>query len=88
VGAVRRLVPVKNDGTDDKSRKEIFMGNSQLISPDGPAPIQVKIDVENLEDAINAFPAAMRKGLGEMVERYKQNQQEAQKKDESRIITP
>ena len=70
VGAIRRLVPVKHDGTEDKNRREMFIGTSQLVSPEGPVPIQVKIEVETLEDAIEAFPSAMQKGLAELIEKY------------------
>jgi len=90
VGALRRLIPVKADVTEDMDRKEMFIGHSQLMSPDGPLPIQVQIEVETFEEALNAFPSAMQKGLTDLFERYEKNRQEQQAKqgEESRIITP
>ena len=39
-GGIRRLVPVKLDGSEDTSRKPIFSGHTQLMSPHGPLPLQ------------------------------------------------
>ena len=90
VAAIRRLVPVKPDGTDDKSRTPIFLGTTQLMSPEGPVPLQASLTANTLEEAMDAFPGTMKIALAEMMEKIQkmQQQQAAQKQDDSRIIVP
>jgi len=90
VGSIRRLIPVKSDGTADDSRPEVFIGHTQLMSPEGPLPIQSELSAKTMEEAIDVFPVAMKQALAEMVEKIQemQRQQQTQKKDDSRIIVP
>jgi len=90
VGSIRRLIPVKTDGTSDDSRTEVFIGHTQLMSPEGPLPIQSELTATTLEEALEVFPAAMKVALQEMVEKVQQmqQQQQQQQRDESRIIVP
>ncbi|MBW1767918.1 MAG: cytoplasmic protein [Deltaproteobacteria bacterium] len=90
VGSIRRLLPIKLDGTEDESRTAIFIGDSQLMSPEGPVPLQTPLEANSLEEAIEAFPAAMDKSLAEMIEKIKKMQEERQmqQKDDSRIVVP
>ncbi len=91
VASIRRLIPVNPDGTEDKSRTSLFMGHTQLMSPQGPIPIQSPLEANDLEEAMNAFPSAMKKALEEVVENVKKMQQEqeaAKQKDNSNIIMP
>ncbi len=77
----------KLDGSDDEGRQSIFVGNTQLMSPEGPIPLQAKLEVATLEEAIEAFPKAMESAMAEMMEQIKEMQRK-QKENESRIITP
>ena len=90
VGSIRRLTPVKPDGSADPSRSDIFIGQTQLMSPEGPLPIQSELEAKTLQEAIAVFPAAMKEALAEMVEQIKQlqRQQKIQEMDKSRIIVP
>jgi hypothetical protein len=90
VGSIRRLIPLKTDGTVDDSRTEMFIGHTQLMSPEGPLPIQAELAAKTIDEAIDVFPEAMKQALAEMVEKIKQmqQQQQTQQKDESRIIVP
>lgn len=90
VASIRRLVPINLDGTEDKSRTTIFIGQTQLMSPDGPLPIQAKLTANSFEEAVAEFPNAMKKSLAEVIEKLKQmqQQQQQQKQDDSRIIVP
>ena len=90
VGSIRCLKPIKPDGGDDENRMTIFVGHAQLHSPQGLVPLQSHLKATTLKQAIEEFPGAMKKALEEMVERAKQMQaqQQAQKQNESRIITP
>ena len=89
VGSIRRLVPINPDGTEDKSRTAIFIGHTQLMSPEGPVPIQAALTANNLEEAIDEFAGAMQKALAQMIEKIQKAQQEkTREKDDSRIIVP
>jgi hypothetical protein len=90
VASIRQLVPVKADGSADSSRTPIFMGHTQLMTPEGPLPVQSRLMANNLDEAFAEFPGAMQKALAEMVERLKEMQQQSQnqKNDDSRIIVP
>ena len=84
VASIRRLTPVKPDGSEDKSRKAIFVGQTSLITPNGPVPIQTIIDARQLQQAIKKFPEAMQNEMERLVAEMKKLKQEK----ESRIIVP
>ena len=84
MASIRRMTPVKPNGLRDKSRKLVFVGNLNLMTPQGPLPIQASIDARNLKEAIERYPEAMKHALGEMQEKIKKLQQEK----ESKIIDP
>jgi len=87
-GAIRRLVPVKTDGSEDEARTEIFVGTTQLLTPEGPLPVQARLMVHNLQEAVDAFPDAMRQATGEMISQLEEMQKKYQKNEDSRIIVP
>ena len=87
-GSIRRLVPVNTDGTDDKSRTAIFVGSSQLMTEQGPLPLQAQLTANDLSEAIAAFPVAMEKAMQEMVQALMRLQKEQKQADDSRIIVP
>lgn len=88
--SIRKLVPILEDGTDDKTRDVIFVGATQLMTPEGALPIQTRLKATSLKQALDEFPYAMRLALSEVVEEIKKLQQEQQRqpKDDSRIIVP
>jgi hypothetical protein len=89
--SIRCLTPVKSDGAIDGSRKKIFVGHTQLMSPQGMVPLQAKLEASTLEEAMDKFPAAMQKAMDEMIEnvrRMHQEQERMRKGNESRIIVP
>ena len=95
VGTIKRLTPVKSDGSEDKSRKTMYVGQSSLMTPHGPVPIQNVISAKELQQAIKKFPEAMQAAMDRLVEeaqKYQETQQEQQgagiQKPDSRIIIP
>jgi hypothetical protein len=91
VASVRRLIPIGLDGKDDRSRTPVFVGHTQLMSPEGPVPIQAKLAANNLQEALDEFPKAMELELANIIEKLKQmqqQQQQAKQQDDSRIIVP
>ena len=83
-GGIRKLVPIKLDGSDDESRPAIFTGHTQVMSPHGPIPIQGSIEAATLEEAVNGFPQAMEDAMNKMVEEA----QKMQREQASKIVTP
>ena len=88
VASVRRLVPVHIDGSEDKSRTPVFIGSSQLMSPHGPLPLQAALPANNLQEALEAFPAAMERAMADMVEELQKIQDDEKAQNDSRIIIP
>jgi hypothetical protein len=90
VASIRRMIPVTADGQDDPSRSPIFFGHTQIITPQGPLPLQARLMANNLTEAIAAFPAAMEQEMAQMVQQIRKMQEEEQNKkaDDSRIIVP
>jgi hypothetical protein len=82
---IRRLTPVKIDGSIDESREAIFTGMTQLMSPNGPIPVQCVIEgVKNLSEAAAKLPEAIEKRVQEMIAEA----QEMQRQESSRIVLP
>ncbi|MCU0564890.1 MAG: hypothetical protein MUE48_13360 [Desulfobacterales bacterium] len=50
-GSVKRFTPIRPDGTPDKSRNTIYVGQTSLYTPDGPLPIQNVIAAKDLAQA-------------------------------------
>ncbi len=88
VASIRILKPVKIDGSDDPSRPALFFGHTQLMSPQGPIPIQSDLKATTLEEAIREFPSSMEKAMKEIIESIRELQREEMERSQSRIITP
>ena len=90
-GIIKRLTPVKPDGSDDKSRKTIFIGNTSIYTPKGAFPIQNVIPAKELQQALKRFPEAMQEAMDRLIEEAKQYQEKEEarpQQTESRIILP
>jgi hypothetical protein len=81
---IHQLTPVNPDGQKDTRRKTIFSGQTQVMTPAGPIPLQFSIEAKTLKQAMDKFPEAVEGAVEEFVERAK----EAQRQAESRIVVP
>ena len=84
VAQIRRLSPVKPDGSPDESRTTLFIGETQLMSPRGPVPIHCPIEAADLSDAFDKFPDAVNVAVEKLIEEAK----EIQRQEASRIVVP
>lgn len=84
VASIRRLTPVTSDGSVDKTRKTIFVGETNLMTAAGPLPVQSMIPAKQLQQAIKRFPEAMQAA----VEKLADEVQKMRQKEQSQIITP
>ena len=82
---IRRLTPVKIDGSPDESREPLFTGMAQLMSPNGPIPVQCVIEgAKTISEAVDKLPDAIEKTVQAMIAEA----QEAQREESSRIVLP
>jgi hypothetical protein len=88
IANIQRLVPIHLDESDDDSREPIFIGRTQLTTPQGPVPIQAKLEAATLEEALDIFPKAMETETQKVVESFKRMQEQQKKTTDSRIIVP
>ncbi len=87
IANVRQLIPVTVDGVDDTTRETLFIGNTQLGTPQGPIPMQAKLEAATLEEAMDLFPKAMELETQKVIENFKRMEAQ-QKKEKSNIIMP
>lgn len=84
VATLRRLTPVKDDGSDDASRPVLFLAATELMSQVGPVPVSTQLDAKDLREAIAKFPDAIREAVERMVEEAR----EMQRRESSRLVVP
>ena len=84
VGSLKQLTPVTKEGERDLARPMAFIGETQLMSQVGPRPVQTRIEAENLQAAIERFPAAIQTAVEAMIDEVK----DIQRKEMSRIVVP
>jgi hypothetical protein len=84
VASIRRLTPIRTDGSEDESRTPLFMGETTLMSQRGPLPVQAPIEAKTLEEAFDMFPDAVNKAVEQLIEQAR----EMQRQEASRIVVP
>ncbi len=84
VGSIRKLTPIKLDGTEDEMRKASYSATTNIMTPGGALPISGEIDAANLEEAVEKFPEAINAAVKKLQEDMIKMQQEQANK----IVTP
>jgi hypothetical protein len=84
VGTIRVLYPVNANGQPDGSRKVLYAGETQVLTPAGMLPIAFEIDALSLAEAIEKFG----EGVKEAVERTVREIQELRREAASQIVIP
>lgn len=84
VGTIRVLNPVTTEGRPDGSRKVLYVGETQVLTPAGMLPIAFEIDALSLAEAIEKFG----EGVKEAVERTIREIQEIRREAASQIVIP
>ncbi|HET8692780.1 MAG TPA: hypothetical protein VFM30_11655 [Steroidobacteraceae bacterium] len=84
VGTVRRMTPVKSDGSDDPSRPLIFIGQATIMTPMGSLPLSFELPAKTLAEAVAQFgPAAQ-----QAIEDAARELQELRRQAASSIVIP
>ena len=84
VGSLQRLTPVGSDGSRDDSRQDVYVGQTQILTPAGALPLSFEIDASSLNDAIEKFGENAQAALEEAMERL----EEMHRESSSSIIVP
>lgn len=84
VGTIRRLTPVKADGSPDATRKVQYIGETQVMSNVGALPIAFEIDAATIGEAASKFGALAK----EAIERTVRELQELRRQAQSSLVIP
>ena len=84
LATIRRLQPIKRDGSHDPSRPTTYIAETTIVSQLGPIPVQSPIEADSLQDAFSKFPEAIKAA----VERLSERAQEMRREEASRIVVP
>jgi hypothetical protein len=84
IGTIRRLTPIKTDGSTDSARQIAYVGEAQILTPMGTLPISFEIPAQSLADAIAKFGPATKLAI----ERTMQELQELRRQQSSSIVIP
>lgn len=84
VGTIRRMTPLKIDGSDDAARPTLYVGEAQIMTNAGPLPINFEIEAASLGEAVEKFGDAAK----EAVERTVRELQELRRQQASSIVVP
>lgn len=84
MGTLRRMIPVKRDGSDDTARPTLYVGEAQIMTNAGPLPINFEVEAGNLAEAVEKFGGAAK----EAVERTVRELQELRRQQASSIVVP
>lgn len=84
IGVIRRMVPIKADGSDDPGRATLYVGQAEIMTNMGPVPINFELEAATLADAVAGFAAAAQVA----VERTVQQIQEMRRQAASQLVVP
>ncbi len=84
VGTIRRLIPLRPDGSDDPSRPVRFYGETSILTPAGTLPVSFPLDAATLEEAAKKFASSARAALDETLRQLRELRQQAA----SSIVVP
>jgi hypothetical protein len=84
MGTLRRMIPIKRDGSDDPARPTLYVGEAQIMTNAGPLPINFEVEAKNLTEAVEKFGGAAK----EAVERTVRELQELRRQQASSIVVP
>ncbi|MDR0993815.1 MAG: hypothetical protein LBN38_04520 [Verrucomicrobiota bacterium] len=84
-GSIRKMVPVKADGTEDDSRAAIFTAVTQVMTPGGVLPLTGEVPgAKTLQEAVDGFAAAIQQAVSDLREEMAALQRERA----SQIVVP
>ena len=84
VGTVRRLTPVRSDGSDDPLRQVLFIGQATVMTPMGSLPLSFELNAKTLAEAVSQFGRSAQQAIEEAAREL----QELRRQAASSIVIP
>ncbi len=84
VGTIRRMTPVRSDGSDDPSRPVLFIGQATVMTPMGSLPLSFELEAGSLTEAVSRFGPAAQQAIEEAAREL----QEMRRQAASSIVIP
>lgn len=84
IGVIRRMTPIKPDGSDDPGRDTLYVGQAEIMTNMGPVPINFELEAKTLAEAVVGFAVAAQAA----VERTVQQIQEMRRQAASQLVVP
>jgi hypothetical protein len=84
IGTIRRLTPVRSDGSPDPGRPVLFAGQTQVLTAGGMLPVSFEMEAATLDEAVRKFGAAAKQALEETVREL----QEIRRQAASQLVLP
>lgn len=84
VGQIRRMTPVTDEGEKDLSREALYTGHTQMMTQQGPLPLDFEIAANSLTDAIAKFSDEAKRAMIETIQKI----EEMQREKASSIVVP
>jgi hypothetical protein len=76
-GTIRRLSPVKPDGSADSARRIVYMGETQLLTSAGALPLSFEIEAKSLDDAAGKYAENVKRAFQEAMEEIQKLRRQA-----------
>jgi len=83
-GTIRRLSPVKADGTPDAGRKSVYIGEAQLLTSAGALPLSFEIEAQSLGEAAQKYGVGVKLAYEQALEEF----QELRRRASSGLVIP
>jgi hypothetical protein len=84
VGSLQILTPVNADGTSDNTRQQLYVGQTQILTPGGALPLSFELEATTMKEAIEKFGEGAKSALAEAMQRL----EEMRRESASSIIVP
>ena len=84
MGAIRKLIPIKDDGSDDGDRNIMFFGSAQVMTPMGAMPLNFALEGNTIGEAAEDFAAK----AAVAVEQAAQELEQMRREQASQIVVP
>jgi hypothetical protein len=83
-GTIRRLSPVKADGSPDPARKAVYLGEAHLMTSAGALPLTFEIPAASLGEAAEKYGAGVKAAYEQALEEF----QELRRRANSGLVIP
>ena len=84
IGTIRRLTPVKSDGSTDSARQVTYVGEAQIMTPAGALPLSFEIPAQSLAEAVTKFGPATKQAIEQAMKEL----QELRRQASSSLVIP